>query len=108
MLDIHLYASLPAADGQPAVFTTHSASYQPAVTGAAEAVEGWLKAPFEQPLLDLFHGWIERIPCRVREPFRDAFLLRLEQHLRACHASLSQVPPAPTSEQEQPAESDDA
>lgn len=83
MHDSLQYAILPAADGQPAIATTHSATYQAAIDGAADVVNTWLEAPAEQSLLDLLHEWLARVPSSAGEPFQDAFILRLQQRLRA-------------------------
>ncbi|MCW1936646.1 hypothetical protein OMD46_10620 [Pseudomonas sp. MDMC_285] len=69
MHDAHLYAILPAADGQPAAVTTHSVVYQAAVDGAADVLNTWLGNPNEQNLLELMHERLDRTPGSAREPF---------------------------------------
>ncbi|MFP3851252.1 LasR-specific antiactivator QslA [Pseudomonas sp. W5-01] len=76
-------AILPAADGQPSITTRHPVAYQEAVTAAATEAEQWLAEPLSHSLVDLLNNWMERMPGSVRTPFREAFLLRLEQRLRA-------------------------
>ena len=101
MHDAHLYAILPAADGQPAAVTTHSVVYQAAVDGAADVLNTWLGNPNEQNLLELMHERLDRTPGSAREPFSDAFMLRLQQRLRAHHKAPATSPVAsPESEQE--------
>ncbi|MCY1276074.1 hypothetical protein D9M68_310490 [compost metagenome] len=95
MHDTYLYATLPAADDQPAITTTHLAAYQDAVDGAAVAVTAWLQAPAEHSLLEVLHGWLERLPGSTQEPFRDAFILRLQQRLRACHEGAAEPNASP-------------
>lgn len=78
-----LRATLPAADGQSSITTRHPASYQDAVTAAASVAEQWLADPLTHSLVDLLNHWMARMPGSVRTPFQEAFLMRLEQRLRA-------------------------
>ena len=79
----HRCAILPAADDQPSITTRHPVAYQEAVTAAASEAEQWLAEPLSHSLVDLLNDWMERMPGSVRIPFQEAFLLRLEQRLRA-------------------------
>ncbi|PMU11723.1 MULTISPECIES: hypothetical protein [unclassified Pseudomonas] len=76
-------AILPAADGQTSIATRHPASYQDAITAAASVAEQWLAQPLTHSLVDLLNHWMERMPGSARTPFQEAFLMRLEQRLRA-------------------------
>lgn len=100
------YAILPAADGQQAVTTTHAAIFQDAINGGANVVEEWFRSPSESSLLELLQHWLDRVPGSARQAFIDAFVLRLEQRLRAVHAFGLILPPADEPDAPTPLSSD--
>ena len=106
MRDTYLYATLPAADGQPAISTTHSVAYQAAVDCAVDVLNSWLGKPNGQNLLELMHERLDHAPASAHEPFRDAFILRLQQRLRANHEATATSPIVPP-ESEQEGQEDD-